>query len=182
MSDKHQKILSSKTILKAHLFHVNELQIGLPNGKSVTHHVVEKKPVVFIFPITPKYELYFATEYSYNTQEIVMQVPAGTIEDGENPLQAAQRELKEETGIIAGQWEEFSRLELAKSSLNATVYLFLAKDLEMKKANPEETEDINVIKMPLIEAVNKVLTGEIRKAPVVAGILLLDKLKQQKRL
>ncbi|HXS15275.1 MAG TPA: NUDIX hydrolase [Candidatus Saccharimonadales bacterium] len=181
MSDHKQKILSSKKVFQAHLFHVNELEIELSSGERMTHHVVERRPAVYIFPMTPKYELYIGREYSYNTDEFVLQI-AGFIEEGENPLQAAKRELKEETGILAGQWEEFSRLSLAKSSLKAPVYLFLARDLEVSTPEQEVSEDISIMKIPLAEAVEKVMTGEISKAAVVAGILWLDKLKREKRL
>lgn len=177
-----QKILSSKKVFSAKLFDVNELEIEFPNGKRVTHHVVERRPVVYIFPLTRKYELYFAAEYNYNTDDIVMQTPAGFIEEGENALQAAKRELEEETGILARHWEALPTLEYAKSSLNAKAYLYVATVLEIAMAKPEETENIKIVKMPLKEAVKKVLNGEIRKAAVVAGILLLDKLKFEGKL
>jgi len=182
MSDQTIKILSSKKVFSATLFHINELKVEFPNGTKATHHVVERRPCVYIFPLTPKYELYFVKEYNYSTNDFEIKPPAGFMEEGENPLQAAKRELREETGILAGQWEEFSRMKLAKSSLDATVYLFLARDLEIKKSQPDATEDIEVIKLSFPEAVQKVMDGEIRQAPVIAGILLLDKLRLQKRL
>lgn len=176
-----QKILSSKKVFSAKLFNVRELDIVFPNGTKATHHLVERRPAVYIFPITKKYELYLAREYSYVTEEDVLQI-AGFVEEGENPLQAARRELQEETGITAQYWELIAQLQLAKSSLNAPVYLYVAKELEVGVAHPEETENIKMVKLPLKEAVAKVLNGEINKAAVVAGILLLDKLKSEKRL
>ncbi len=177
-----QRILASKTVLKTKLFTVDEVSVEFPNAIQATHHVVKRVPAVYIFPLTPQYELYLVREDSYITQDTVLQAPAGFIENNENPLQAAKRELREETGIIAGQWEEFAKLELAKSSLDAKTHLFLAKDLEIGVAIPEETENIEIIKIPLAEAVKKVMSGEIRKASVVAGILMLDRLKSEKRL
>lgn len=180
-----QKILSSKKVFSAKLFDVYELEIEFPNGKKAIHHVVERRPVVYIFPLIKKitkYELYFAAEYSYNTGEIVMQTPAGYIEDSENALQAAKRELEEETGIIAKHWEALPTLEFAKSSLKAKAYLYIATDLEVAVAHPEETENIRIMKMNLKDAVKKVMSGEIRKAAVVAGILMLDKLRLEGKL
>jgi len=182
MADKKQKILSSKKVFdKAKFFYVNELEIEFPNGIRAIHHVVERKPVVYIFPIINAYEIYFVKEYSYVTKETVLKVPAGFIEEEENALQAAKRELREETGITATQWEMFSQLDLAKTSLHAKAYLFVAKGLEFQLASPEETEDIEILKIPLREAVQKVLNGEIRQAAVVAGILMIAKLKDLKR-
>ncbi|HSW88026.1 MAG TPA: NUDIX hydrolase [Candidatus Saccharimonadales bacterium] len=176
------KILSAKPVYHANLFDVIEKEIELRNGKKLTHYNVERHPTVSIFPITEKYEIYLIKEYRYLLGKTVLEAPAGFINPQENTLVAAKRELKEETGITAVQWEKLTSIEIASSVIRAQAHLFLAKELEIGKADPEEDEIIEVIKMPLDEAVNKVMTGEISSGSTIAGIMMLDKLKREKKL
>ncbi|HSW96205.1 MAG TPA: NUDIX hydrolase [Candidatus Saccharimonadales bacterium] len=176
------KILSEKPVFNANLFAVIEKEIELQNGKKLIHHNVERHPTVLIFPITPNYELYLIKEYRYMLGKTVLEATAGFINPQENILAAAKRELKEETGIAAIQWEKLTTIEMASSVIHSQSHLFLAKELELGKAEPEEDEIIEVVKMPLEEAVKKVMTGEINSSSTIAGIMMLDKLKREKKL
>ncbi|MBF8250355.1 MAG: MutT [Candidatus Levybacteria bacterium] len=176
------KIVSQKTILKTQLFDVKEVVFKNKSGKEKIHHVAQRDTVVTIFPLTDSYEIYLVSQYRYMLEKTVLEAPSGYIKKKETVIEAAKRELKEETGITAQQFEELARVDLASSVFKSKVHLFLAKGLEMGEANLDEDEKISMIKMSLSQAVEKVMTGEINHAASMAGILLLDKLRREKKL
>ncbi len=177
------KILSEKETFKAeNAFTVKKLQLELPNGKKIVHYIAQRVPAISVFPLTEKYELYLISEYRYLLKKTVLEAVAGRVDKGENFLSAAKRELKEEAGITASICEELTRIELSSSFFRATQRLFLAKDLEISGQELEEDETIEVVKIPLEEAVKKVMSGEIETAATIIGILMLDKLRREKKL
>lgn len=176
------KIVSQKPVFKAELFDVKEIEFLTKSGEKKVHHQVERNPIVSVFPLTDSYEIYLISQYRYMLKTIVLEAVAGNIEKKETTLEAAKRELKEETGIIAGQWEEIARAQIGASVLKAKIHLFLAKELEMGQAELQDGEEITLVKMSLNQAVKKVMTGEINHAASMVGILMLDQLRSQKKL
>lgn len=176
------KNISQKTILKTDLFDVKEIKFKRSAGEIKIHHEVERAPVVSIFPLTDQYDIYLISQYRSMLKKTVLEAVAGYVEKNENVIAAAKRELKEEIGVEAQQLEEIARIQVAGSVIKGTVNLFLAKGLEFGEANLDEDEEISIIKMPLSQAVEKVMTGEIDHAASIIGILMLDKLRMQKKL
>lgn len=179
----HLKIISEKTTFKAeNAFEVRKLALELPSKKKITHYVAERVPVSVVFPLTDKYELYLISQYRYLLKKTIIEAVSGRVDKGESALFAAKRELVEEAGIEAGQLEELTRVELAGSFFRGQVSLFLARDLVFGEQELEETEHIEVIKMPLDEAVKKVMSGEIQASATIIGILMLNQLRREKKL
>ena len=115
-------------------------------------------------------------------EKTVLEAISGYVDKKETTITAAKRELKEEAGITAHQLEEIARVEMAGSVFNSKGYLFLAKGLELGETDLDEDEEISIVKMPLGQAVEKVMIGEIAHASSMIGILMLDKLRAQKKL
>lgn len=182
MSDQKQKILSSETVLKAELFDVKEEIVLDHNGQKHIFHDVYAGSAVSVIPITPKREIFLINQYRYMHGKHMLGVVSGMIEKNETSLQAAKRELEEEAGIAAGQFELLAKIELARGTFQQTHFLFLAKDLEIGVQKLESDEDIAVVKMPISEAVDKVMNGEIFHSTSVAGILMVSELKRRKQL
>lgn len=177
------KILKEKLTFQApKAFTVKKLSLELPNKKKITHYIAERVPAVIVFPLTPNYEVYLISQYRYLLKKTILEAVAGRVDDGENFISAAKRELKEEAGITASVWEELSRVELAASFFKATTRIFLATELEIGEQKLEEDEAIEVIKISLDEAVKKVMSGEIQTAASIIGILMLDQLRREKKL
>src|SRR5579885_3198328 len=158
------KILLEKSVFSSDSFDVKEITISRNNKGPVKKHIAVTNGNVFVLPLTKHDELYLISEYRELCGKSMLGAIGGHIEKGEKPLDAAKRELEEEAGIQASQWEELTKIDLASSDFKIQQRIFLARDLVVGKANREEDEEITVIKMPLREAVEKVLTGEITHA------------------
>lgn len=175
------KILSRKKILKAKLFDVEELKIESGN-KTRLHHVAKRRPTVSVFPITQNYELYLVSQYRYLLKKQTLEAMAGFIEENESPIEAAKRELVEETGIKAKLWKRLIKVEMSASVFKSKSHLFLARGLKNGTSRPDEDENIKLVKLSLDKAVNKVLRGEINHSSSVIGILFLDRLRREGKL
>lgn len=178
----HSSIISQKTILKSKKFEVVRNTIKLHNGEEKNYEDVYVNPAVFVFPITKENEIYLIYEYRYLLKKTVLSAIAGFNEKGETSIQTAKRELKEEGGIIASQWEELLRFNMSNSVVNSQNYLFLAKELEFTEQSLEKDEEIELIKMPIHKAVEKVFSGEASGTGTIIGIFLLDQLKREKKI
>lgn len=176
------KIISEKTVLETELFNVKKIKLLFPNGRKRLHYDAQRVPVISVFPLTEEYGIYLVYQYRYLLKKVMLEAVAGHVGKNETTLLAAKRELKEETGITANQWEELARIETGASVFRSRAHLFLAKGLEIGKPEPMEGEEIKLIKMPLKEAVEKVAIGEINHSSTMIGIFLLDKLRREKKL
>lgn len=174
------KILFSKSVYRASFFDVFETKVVFPGAIKRTHYNAVLQSVAAVFPVTKEREIYFVSQYRYLIGQETLEAVSGIVEKNETPLNAAKRELKEETGIEAGQWELLRKVELIPSFFRVPVSIFLAKELELKQSEPDKTEAIQIIKLPLFEAVEKIYTCEINTPTTIIGILLLDRLRKQK--
>jgi len=100
----------------------------------------------------------------------LLELPAGTLEPGEEPLASAQRELSEEVGLHGGRWRELGAFYTTPGFCRERMYLFLAEGLERGPASPEEDEDVEVVRWPVEEIAQRI--GELEDAKTIAGLLL----------
>lgn len=177
----NSKVTSQKTIIKTPFVEIKKEQVR-SGDQEKEYYSVYRTPAVMVFPLTDSYEVYLISQYRYFYKSYVLEAVAGYIEKGESTLKAAKRELQEEAGLTASHWEELLRTDLAASIIKATLHVFLARGLDQTEYNREIGEDIEVIKMPLELAVQKAVNGEINDAVSVVGLLLLDKLRKEKKL
>lgn len=181
MGDQKQEIISSKKVLSATLFDVVEETISAKN-QEYHFSTVYTHNTASVIPVTPKGEIYLINQYRYLFNETMLGIISGFIDEGETSLQAVKRELKEEAGIEASQWELITKATAMRSVVKHFVHIYLAKDLEISMANLQDEEEIEVVKMPLAEAVEKVMNGQIYHSTSMLGILMLAELKRRKQL
>jgi ADP-ribose pyrophosphatase len=119
-----------------------------------------------------------ARQYRHAAGQFLYELPAGRIDQGENALAAAKRELLEETGYTARKWKRILRFWASPGFVAETMSLFLARELQPGPAQPEEDEAIEIQFVPLKKVVAMVVSGAIQDAKTIAGVLWLD---QQRR-
>jgi len=157
------KILSSRDVYKNPWLKVKEDKVIIESGRERTFTTVDIKPGVSVLVVDEKMSAYLSKGYQYALDEEITGVTAGGgIDDGESPLECAKRELKEETGFIASEWIELGKVHAITSGIiSSPNYLFLARNIEFGEKSLEDTEKITTSKLPLKDAFDMVISGEI---------------------
>ena len=133
--------------------------------------------MVLILPINDKDEIYLELQYRDAFDKTLLEIVAGNIEHDADPLESAKRELLEETGLKADNWRKLATLELSVN-MNSPLHIFLATGLTEEKAQLNDDEVIEIVKMPFDEAVKKAVSGEFISAGQVAALLLYNSLRK----
>jgi 8-oxo-dGTP pyrophosphatase MutT (NUDIX family) len=158
---------------------VTEYQVLNPTGgKGIYGKVHFKNKAIGIIALDENLNTWLVGQYRYTLDEFHWEIPEGGGPFGEDPLLAAKRELKEETGLTATKWSTLLRIHTSNSVTDEEGFVFLAEDLTHGESELEETEaDLKVKKLPLQKAVEMVMRGEITDSMSMAGLLMLGRIK-----
>jgi 8-oxo-dGTP pyrophosphatase MutT (NUDIX family) len=143
------------------LIEVYEDEVIKPDGSPGVYARVRVKPGVSVLALDAAGTVYLAREFRYAIGEVSLEVVSGAIEDGEEPIKSAQRELREELGIEAGEWTLLGRVDPITSIIDSPSILFLARALKFKEKKQEGSERIEAVKVSLDEAARMAIDGEI---------------------
>lgn len=169
------KKLSSKTVYENDWMRVCEDRVINPGGgENLYGHVRFKNVAVAIIPVDDDDCTWLVGQDRYTLGEYSWELPMGGAPIDEEPLEAAKRELKEETGLSAESWREMMRLHVSNSITDELGVVFLARQLSAGETAFEETEDLTVRKLPVDEAIQMAMTGVITDAISVAALLRLS--------
>ncbi|RFP65535.1 NUDIX hydrolase [Hymenobacter lapidiphilus] len=156
---------------------VREDQVITPGGTAGIYGVVTmKNKALGIVPVDAEGNTWLVGQYRYPLSEYSWEIPMGGGPVELDVLESAQRELREETGLLARRWTNIMRLHTSNSVTDEEGFVFLAQELEQGDTEPEETEDLRLWKLPLAEAVQLVMEGRITDAVSVAGLLKAGRL------
>lgn len=169
--------MSSRLVYENAWIRVREDQVVSPTGSPGIYGVVESRLAVGIVALTSDNCIYIVGQYRYPTDVYSWEIPEGGGEDSESPLQAAQRELSEETGITASSWEQLGgEVHLSNCFTAERAFLFLARDLHQGDAKPDDTEQLAVRKIPIQEALQMVERGLVYDGLTIIAILRVARL------
>ena len=164
--------LSSEVKYDGALLHIRRDTVRLPNGKTATREYNIHYGAVCIIPLLENGDVLLERQYRYPLREVITEIPAGKLDaPDEDPLEAAKRELREETGATAAEWHALGLFCPTGAYSTERIYMYLARGLTFGARDLEEAEFLNVFRMTLDELVDKVLAGEIPDAKTQAAAL-----------
>lgn len=166
-----EKTLSSEKIFDGHILHIRRDAVELPDGSRGFREVVDHPGGVCVLALDDRNRALLVSQYRYPYEKVLREIPAGKLEYGEDPAAAAIRELKEETGAVAGEFRSLGELYPSPGYCGEIIRMYLARDLAFGEAHLDEDEFLNLERVPFDELVEQVLSGEIKDAKTIAAVL-----------
>ncbi len=166
-----EKTISSESVYKGRIFEVTKDKALLENGAEVQRDVVHHSGGVTVIPITDNNEILMVKQYRYPHHKIMLEIPAGKLEPGESHYDCGRRELLEETGCICREYKYLGEIVPTPAYVSEVIHLYIASGLEYKAQRLDEDEFLDVEKIPLDNAVEMVINGEITDSKTQIGVL-----------
>lgn len=170
------KITASREVYRDPWLTVQLDNVIRPDGKEGTYSVAKVLPGVCVVARGADGTLYLTEEFHYAVGRRTLEGVSGGRDEGETPLEAARRELREELGISAERWTDLGTVDPLTGSLLSPTQLFLAETLQFQDAQPEGTELIRCVEMTLSSAVEAVLRSQITHGPTCVLLLKIARL------
>ncbi|MDB6140921.1 MAG: hydrolase [Verrucomicrobiaceae bacterium] len=163
---------ATKLIYENPWIRVREDQVINPGGGQGIYGVVMfRNRAVGVVPVDDEDHTWLVGQYRYPHDTYEWEIPEGGCPEGEEPVECARRELLEETGLVADSYELLAELQLSNSTTDEVAYLFTAHGLRQAEASPEETEKLEVRRVPVAEAIRMAMAGEIKDVMSVTALL-----------
>ncbi|MGE5542270.1 MAG: NUDIX hydrolase [Bacillota bacterium] len=167
-----EKRVRSSTVFSGRVLTLRVDRVRLPGGREVEREVVVHPGASAIVAIDEGGEALLVEQYRYPAGTVLLEIPAGKLDGRETPLECAERELLEETGVSASSWTPLGAVFTTPGFSNEVIHLFLATGLERRPgAHPDPDEVLSVRRVPLEDAAAMIRQGEIRDAKTIVGLL-----------
>ena len=162
--------MESRRLYEGRVVSLRADRVKLPSGRSTVREVVEHAPVVAIVALDGQGNVLLVRQYRLPVKQSLLEIPAGGVDPGESAEEAAQRELQEETGQRAGRLERLCGFFASPGYCDEYMDLYLATALEPSALAADADESIEVVRLPLSEALQLIERGEIRDAKTIVGL------------
>ena len=166
--------VTEDVVFNGRIFNVNRLRVTLPDGREAIRDVVRHPGAVAILALTDDGRICLVRQYRTSLARVTVEIPAGKLDPGEDPLTCAKRELLEETGMVADRMAFLTTLATTPGFTDERIHLYMATGLTFGPAHPDEDEFLNVDLVPLDELIDAVLDGRIEDSKTVCGALICD--------
>ncbi|SMC19829.1 ADP-ribose pyrophosphatase [Andreprevotia lacus DSM 23236] len=167
---------ASERVFDGALLHINRDTVRLPDGGSATREYVVHPGAVMIIPVLPNGKLLMERQFRFPLNRVFIEFPAGKLDPNEDPLECGRRELLEETGYTASEWQYLGVIHPLISYSSEEIQVYLAKGLVAGEARLDEGEFLELIEMSLDELKAAVLDGRVTDGKTTTGIFWADQL------
>ncbi len=177
-----EEIIKSEYLYRGKVLNVRLDQVRVNTDSKprvVAREIIEHRGAVAIVALDSQDRVLLVRQYRSAAQRDMLEIPAGTLEAGEDPALCAIRELKEETGYSAAEWKEIGKLLPSPGYSTEKMYLYLAQNLTVSTASPEDDEAIQVEIIPFAEAIAKIERGEIIDAKSIVALMRVWKQRME---
>ena len=172
--DLHETIQTEDELFKGLIFSVGRVGVELPDGRAAQRDVIRHPGAVAVVALTGDGRICLVRQYRTALDRVTVEIPAGKLSPGEDPLECARRELLEETGFTAGRIAYLTTIASTPGFTDELIHIYMATDLVFSAADPDDDEFLAVDLVELPELVDAVLDGRIEDAKTVVGALICD--------
>ncbi|MEI7990126.1 MAG: NUDIX hydrolase [Chloroflexota bacterium] len=172
LSQKSFHLINSEIVYKGRAFDVRRDRVSLPDGKIIHLDVIDHTGAITIIPVDSQKQIYFVRQYRHPARELLLELPAGTLEKDEPPESGVAREIREEIGMEAGYLQKIGEFYMVPGYSSECMHIFLAKDLHPNPLKADDDEFLSVEIYSVEQAYAMVEKGQIRDAKTIAGLLL----------
>ena len=167
-----EKTVSSESIYKGAILNLRRDKVTVSGGGYSYREIVEHNGGAVAVALTDDGNVVLVKQFRKPMEKVVTELPAGKIEKGEDPLETMKRELKEEIGYTASHLKLMAEFNPSVGYTNETLYIYLATGLVPGKPQPDEHEALEIKEIPLDDAIQMVINGEITDGKTMTGLLL----------
>lgn len=179
--DMKEVFLRREDIFHGRVIDLHVDTVRLPNGRESTREVADHPGGVAIVALDGEDNVLLVEQYRYVFSRVLEEIPAGKLERGEDPREAALRELREETGAIPARLSDLGTLLVSPGCYGEVLHLYLAEELTFTAQCPDEDEFLSLSRVPFDALLARVMRGEIEDAKTVCGILKVHALRMQEQ-
>lgn len=180
MSDDRNIIetrVDSERVFDGVILHIDHMNYRLPNGKLATRECARHIGASAIVPVDAEGNVWLVKQFRACIDRVLLEIPAGKLDfRGEDRLEAAKRELREETGLTARNWVHLTDIVTTPGFSDEVISLYLARNLDVGESHPDDDEFLNIVKLPLAEVVARIMRGEISDSKTICATLMAARL------
>jgi ADP-ribose pyrophosphatase len=165
-------IIARETVLKCHAFDIQKVDVRLPDGRIHPYDLVHHPPAVTILPVDQEGNIWFVRQFRVGVQDNLLELPAGTLEENEDPAEGAAREVREEIGMAAGKLQKLGDFYQAAGYCDEFMHVFLATALYPAPLEADADEFLEVEKIPVQKAYQMAARGELHDGKTLTALMM----------
>lgn len=166
------KVMSTTALYQGRVFRLDREELVLPNGRTVTLDLIRHPGAAAMVPVSGNNALIMVQQYRHAVGDFIWEIPAGTLQPHETPMECAERELREETGYAAARWEKLGEITPVPGYSDERITIFLATKLMPSRQELDPDEVLKVHEVPLREAFHMIETGRIQDSKTISALFL----------